>query len=154
MPLPPNRNWSSSRGSSPSIAFEVRPSLRAQVAVLVFVAVAAAASWLADNPAVLVSLALGWNPVRTIVFGRGRRAVRFVEWRADGRWWIGSEVRLHPATSTLGPWILLVWRNPAWRRSYVLVDANCIGQATFRTLKGRLRIEAGRVRRRARDHNW
>jgi hypothetical protein len=114
------------------------------VAVLAFILLALVVSWLTANPWVMASLALGWSTVRTIVFGAGPRAVRFVEWRPDGRWWIGFEARLHPATATFGPWILLVWRNHSWRRSYALVDADCVGQATFRALKGRLRVQAGR----------
>jgi hypothetical protein len=34
------------------------------------------------------------------------------------------------------------------------VDANCVGAATFRALKGRLRIEAGRLWHRGVDDNW
>jgi hypothetical protein len=124
------------------------------VAVLAFALVALTVSGIAANPLVLLSLGLGWHPVRTIVFGAGARAVRYLEWRADGTWWIGCEATLHPSTSALGPWLLLVWRNPRWGRSYALIDARCIGQATFRTLKGRLRLEAGALGGRAADDNW
>jgi hypothetical protein len=119
--------------------------------------------WLAPAPAAgwrvlaaLAAVALGWGPVYTIVFQRGRAAVRHFEWAAAGTWSVSgptgvrSQVWLHAATATLGPWILLVWgdgngecagRGRAGRR-YALIDAAGVGQAGFRTLKGRLRLEA------------
>jgi hypothetical protein len=48
-----------------------------------------------------------------------------------------------PATSTLGGFVLLAWRNPILGTRYALVEARCIGEATFRCLKGRLRVEKG-----------
>jgi len=144
----------------------VRPSRGARLGLLGLLAVATVACLFASQPApqwralgVLLALGLGWTPARTIFFGRGRHAVRAIEWRSDGTWWIGDgrhpcqEADLQASTATLGPWILLVWRQPRFRRRYALMDAGCIGAATFRALKGRLRIEAGLSYRRTVDDN-
>jgi hypothetical protein len=103
-----------------------------------------------------VSLGLGGPPVATLFFNRGRKAVRRVTWRSDGTWSIATggrefDVQLTPATSTLGEFVLLAWRNPGLGRRYALVEARCIGEATFRRLKGRLRLEAERSLRRTAD---
>jgi hypothetical protein len=122
--------------------------------------------WLAPTPAAgwrlvagLAAIALGWRPVREIIFQRGRKAVRRFEWDPAGAWLVSGvngerrPVRLHPATATLGSWILLVWgedngepgsRPGSTARRYALIDAAGVGRAGFRTLKGRLRLEAAR----------
>jgi hypothetical protein len=150
----PKRRSASSPGSSP-LVFEIRPSRRARAAVLGFATIAGVALMLAPEPAFLwrvlsaaLSLGLGGPPVANFIFNRGRRAVRRVVWRSDGTWSITSggrefDVQLMPATSILGGFIVLAWRNPILGRRYALVEARCIGQATFRCLKGRLRVEKG-----------
>jgi hypothetical protein len=106
--------------------------------------------------AAVVSLGLGGPPIVALFFNRGRKAVRRATWRSDGTWSIATggcefDVQLLPATAALGQFILLVWRNPALGRRYALVEAKCIGKATFRRLRGRLRIEAGCCVRRTAD---
>jgi hypothetical protein len=125
------------------------------VVVLACAGVAALALLLAPEPHPLwralgatLSLGLGGPLVRSLVFVRGRRAVTWVAWRRDGGWTIETgghefDVQLLPATATLGEFILLAWRNPIMGRRYALVEARCVGQATFRLLKGRLRTEKG-----------
>jgi hypothetical protein len=95
-----------------------------------------------------LSLGLGGRLIWSLIFNRGPNAVRRVVWRSDGSWSIETtthafDVQLTPATATLGGFILLAWRNPLLGRRYALVEARCIGQATFRRLKGRLRTEKG-----------
>ncbi len=97
--------------------------------------------------AAVLSLGLGGPPVATVIFNRGSRAVRRVTWRPDGSWSIVTggmefDVQLLPASATLGGLAFLVWWNPTLGRRYALVEARCIGQTTFRRLRGRLRIEA------------
>jgi hypothetical protein len=123
--------------------------------VLGFATLAAGALLLAPGPDPIwrvlggaLSLGLGGAPVRTLIFNRGRRAVRRAVWRPDGTWSIVTggrefDVQLMPTTSTLGGFILLAWGNPVLGRRYALVEARCIGEATFRCLKGRLRVEKG-----------
>ncbi len=95
-----------------------------------------------------LSLGLGGPPVRSLIFNRGPKSVRRVTWHPDGTWSIQSgrrefNVRLIPPTSALGGFILLAWWNPLVGRRYALVEERCIGEATFRRLKGRLRVEKG-----------
>ena len=101
----------------------------------------------------LVTAALLWHPLRTLIFLRGPWAVRRLCWESDGGWWIVQgnglrrEVSLHPATAALGPWLVLVWSaSPGFgaRRSYALIDAACANPVTFRALRGRLKLHRRR----------
>lgn len=101
----------------------------------------------------LVLLA-AWRPVAASVFGRGPAAVRSFEWAADGQWRIAGErggsvcAVLAPATATIGPFLLLLWREegqPApGRRRYALLDAGTVSPALFRALRARLKLTAHR----------
>ncbi len=102
--------------------------------------------------AALLTVLVGARPILTLVFQRGRAAVRHFEWAADGTWSIRGqsgvpgEARLHPATAAIGPWIILVWnRGPAGPtfRSYALIDAGNVSRSLFRALRGRLKLTHG-----------
>jgi hypothetical protein len=96
-------------------------------------------------------VALGWQAGRALLFGWGSRAIRRIEWTAEGPWFLEradgrrEQARLTDATATLGSWMLLVWAvdRPGWRlgsRRYALIDAWGVGPETFRALKGRLSL--------------
>jgi hypothetical protein len=125
--------------------------------------------WLAPAPAAgwrlvagLIAVALGWHPLRTVVFQRGAAAVRRFEWAANGAWSVGDRngtqlpVRLDPATAALGPWVLLVWTGAPGTvrgRRYALIDAADVSQSAFRALRGRLKLTAARAIPRDPDDN-
>ena len=106
--------------------------------------------------AAAVAVALGWLPGRAILFGTGPMAVRRFEWTSDGLWHLErpdgtrETACLAGATATLGPWILLAWTvgnaqlRPGCRR-YALIEVTRVGPEAWRTLKGRLSIEAFRI---------
>ena len=150
----------------PRLAFDVRPSRRAQLAWTLFGLAFAVAlgfsfiphpvwSLIAPAAAVFLALALAGLPGLAVLLGRGPLAIRRFEWlpdgewrltRADGRCEIG---RLTGATATLGPWILLAWTvgTGRWRllsRRYALIGVEEVSPAAFRTLRGRLSILPGR----------
>jgi membrane-bound metal-dependent hydrolase YbcI (DUF457 family) len=152
----------------------VPPSRRVQVAALLFLLmIAGALAGASSLPpgwrtlTAIVTAALLWHPIRTLVFQRGRSAVRRLRWESDGRWSIVQgnglwrEVSLHPATAALGPWVVMVWswsppspggleagncRSPSRPaiegfRCYALIDAACVTPVTFRALRGRLKLD-------------
>ena len=119
------------------------------VAVSLSVASAPAPSW--RLLAGLLTAALAWHPMRSLIFQRGPSAVRRFDWMADGTWFVvrADGVRrpavLHRASAALGPWVVLVFATspaPLARRCYALVDAACVSPGTFRTLRGRLKLAA------------
>jgi len=129
----------------------VRPSLRARSAAVAFGACLLSALLLSPEPAAiwralagLTAVALGWRPVETIIFGRGRAAVRRLEWQSDGQWQVTDGAgRTHVAelsqtSATLGPWLLLIWNTTGGCRFHALVDSACTDPRAFRALKGRL----------------
>jgi hypothetical protein len=145
-----------SRGSSPRLAFDVRPCRRAQLVWTLFgLAVAAALcfsftphpAWRVIAPA--AALALAWMPGLAVLRVKGPLAVRRCEWAAEGEWRLTcpngrcETGRLAWATAALGPWILLAWTVRAGRsslpsRRYALIGVSELGPAAFRVLRGRL----------------
>jgi hypothetical protein len=118
--------------------------------------------WLAPAPgagwrllAGLIAAALGWRPLRGVIFQRGPAAVRRFEWARNGDWSIQDrngtqlQVRLDAATAALGPWVLLVWTGAPGAvvrgRRYALVDAASVSPWAFRALRGRLKLAAWRA---------
>jgi hypothetical protein len=127
--------------------------------VAVSLSMAPAPSWWWRVLAGAVTLALGWVPVRTLLFQHGRAAVRRFEWADDGTWHLTGpngeqhDGHLLPETAGLGPWVLLCWRvDPApgddvrsgssqgSGRRYVLIDARAVSPEAFRALRGRLKL--------------
>ena len=92
----------------------------------------------------VAALTLAWAPARTVLFGRGNGAVRRIEWTPTGVWRISDragqihEAQLSPASATLGPWLLLIWKALGGRRFHALIDCAATDPAAFRALKGRL----------------
>jgi len=113
---------------------------------------------IANASLALATLALAARCGWSCLSGRGDDAVTGFEWDADGRWRLRCRdgtrrcVRLLHSTTVCGPFMLLVWRGESWRRSYVLLDAATLDPYTWRVLRGRLRLEAGRSHRAA-DNN-
>lgn len=151
--MQPLRNRSSPNSciGSPLIALDVRPSRRVRIAVASFVMSAYAALVLSPEPgwpwrgaAGVLAIALGWRPLRTVVFGRGPGAVRRIEWEATGRWRISDglgrphDAELSPASAMLGPWLLLSWDTSGAERFHALIDAATTDAQAFRALKARL----------------
>lgn len=110
---------------------------------------APAPAWGWRMVAMAAAVALGWRAVRTLVFRRGRAAVRRFEWTAQGEWFVvdgcGERRRalLAHGTGCIGPWILLVWKAKEAPRGTLLalIDATRIGSTHFRMLRGRLRLD-------------
>lgn len=129
----------------------MRPSRRAQTALVAFFSGVLAALVLSAKPAlpwraalVAVIIALAWKPVRTLLLGRGPGAVRRITWSREGLWEISDGAgRIHPVTlgagsATLGPLLLLVWISPEKGRFHALVDSASTDPMAFRALKCRL----------------
>jgi hypothetical protein len=97
---------------------------------------------------VAVTAGLAWQPLRAILFRRGRAAVHGFEWTADGAWHVidaagvRHAVRLSPRTAGIGPFLLLMWRGAPTR--YALIDAAGVSPNAFRALRGRLKLLNGR----------
>jgi hypothetical protein len=92
---------------------------------------------------------LAWWPLRALVFQAGPAAVWHFEWTGEGQWWVSDArdrrlMSLAPATSALGPWIMLVWTMRRAGRRYALIDAAYVSPTTFRALRGRLTLSARR----------
>jgi hypothetical protein len=103
--------------------------------------------------AALLTLALAWQPLKEVVYLRGTRCVRRIEWTAEGIWRIsnGAEpfapLRLHPASAVVGPLMFLIWSQDG-RKRWCVLDCARLDRRLWRTLLGRLRLEAGRSPRR------
>jgi hypothetical protein len=144
------------------LALEVTPSSRVRFAWALLALLIAAALCLSSTPhpawtslAAVLAFALGWQPGRAILFGRGPMAIRRFEWTPGEPWRLerldGTQESgcLTATSATLGPCILLAWTvgDSRWRpgcRRYALIEASQIGQAAYRALKGRLSILASR----------
>ena len=146
----------------PRLAFDVRPSRRAQlvwtlfglaVAVGLGISVTPHPAWrlIAPAAALVLALAVAGLPGLAVLLGRGPLAVRRFEWLPEGEWRLTradgrcETGRLAGSTATLGPWILLAWTVGAgrWRllsRRYALIGVREVGPAAFRALRGRLSV--------------
>jgi hypothetical protein len=99
--------------------------------------------------AALLTLALAWQPLWEVVYLRGPRCVRRIEWTSEGIWRISNgvepfaRVRLHPASTVVGPLMFLIWSQDG-RKRWCVLDCARVDRRLWRTLLGRLRIEAGR----------
>jgi hypothetical protein len=153
----------------------VPPSRRLQAGAVLFMLLMTLSICLAPAPAwgwrlvaAAAAVALGWHPVRAILFQRGAAAVHRFEWAADGAWHVLDSgggrmaVRLASQTAAIGPWILLVWvtaptpgkgRGLFVRRRYALIDAARVSPTEFRALRGRLKLAPVRIEARHPDDN-
>lgn len=105
----------------------------------------------------LCTACLLWHPVKAVIFQSGPSAIRRVSWASDGHWLIGfadgtcHHLVLHSSSAALGPWLILAWRVSAARfggRFFALIHAADVSPATFRALRGRLRLDQAGVRER------
>jgi hypothetical protein len=99
--------------------------------------------------ALLATAALAFGaPSMLRLLGLSPDSVRWLEWAPDGQWHIRTRegtrdtVILLPASSVVGPLVLLVFRNSGGRRNHVLLTASSAGRYSFRLLRSRLRLEA------------
>jgi hypothetical protein len=164
MPRPTIPSSRASRVSLPPIRLEVPCSRFARSSWSLLALVTAGAFWLSGGPhptllliAAAAAGALWWPAGRAVVLGQGPAAVPRFEWDAEGQWWLESlngrrqEATLLGVTSTLGPWLLMVWSvrgGAGWarfRRRYALLDVRCVDLVMFRALKGRLLLASRRV---------
>jgi hypothetical protein len=154
----------SSPGSSPTLALEVRPSHRARLVWAGFCLVTGATLFLASGSPLSWRMVAGavaglalWVAGRSLLWGTGRRAVRSIQWLADGTWLLtGPDGAAEPAclsgaTVTPGGWLFLAWKSrragrlPNWVPQggrHALIDVREVGQTLFRTLKGRLSLQS------------
>jgi hypothetical protein len=156
----PSRKRQSSHDSSPRVAIDLRLSWSLIILWLVALASAAIAC---------ASVALSGAPLRGLLataalalsvrdslrlIGLGPDSIRRFIWtecddwlvqNARGRW---QAATLLPATTVIGPFMLLIWRNAAGRRSHALIHASRVAdERAFRVLRGRLRLEKRRLPR-------
>lgn len=158
------RSRSSSGGSPPAIALEVRPSPRLLWGALAALGTILAALAAAPRPAAgwrlaaaVLTVALAWRPAWQSVAVRGPRAVRHICWTVEGRWdlRVGERrvqgARLLPASAAVGPWLVLRWALPGGAHACAILDAAALEPRTFRALRGRLRVHGARGLHRAVD---